>query len=95
MVATHGAIVHGMCQIAGRVIHPSHKLRVFKGIFVCVRCGYLAAGDVRKLQDPCLGIVSNNRERFVLKRLRQGMLPYSRTEWPVARPPAVPHMFNI
>ena len=74
MVATQGAIVKGVCQTAGRVIHRSHNLHVSKGIFVCVRCGYLAASNVRKLQNPCLDIMSPNRAS-VLHRLQQGLLP--------------------
>ena len=81
--------VDGVVQVAGHAIHPSHTLVVFRGLFMCVHCGYSAGEYVVKLGELCCCQLSATRKNS-LKKLCRGELPYSRTQWPAEPPPPPP-----
>ena len=78
--------VDGVVQVAGQVVHLSHTLVAYRGLFICLHCGYSAGV---KLSELCCCQLSHTREN-TLKKLYRGELPYSRTRWPAELPPPPP-----
>ena len=64
-------------------VHGSHKLFYRRGIFFCVRCA--AYGIVRgiALLRPCSGHL-NKAGRYALDRVKAGLPPWPRHEWPLS-----------
>ena len=76
-------------RIAGRVLHSSHKLRVYRHLYFCTECGKIAGIRVQQLADLCKPLqVSDLSGRQVpagtrnLRRLAQGELPFGSPFWP-------------
>ena len=76
-------------RIAGRVLHCSHRLRVYRHLYYCTECGKIAGIRVQQLADPCKPLgVSDLSGRQVpagtrnLRRLAQGELPFGSPFWP-------------
>ena len=69
-------------------LHSSHNLRVFKGLFFCVRCGAYAtaSGCVQKespkfLCKECSGVKTRATEGYI-RRLARGLPPRTDMSWP-------------
>merc|ERR1712194_428730 len=45
------APVHGCVEVKGVRLHPSHSVVGYRGYFVCVHCGYVAASHVVELKE--------------------------------------------
>ena len=76
-------------RIAGRVLHDSHRLRVYRHLYYCTECGKIAGIRVQQLADPCRPLeVSDLMGRQVpagtrnLRRLAKGELPFGSPCWP-------------
>ena len=55
-------LVDGVVQVAGQVIHPSHTLVAYRGLFICLHCGYSAGDYVVKLSELCCCQLSHTRK---------------------------------
>ena len=62
------------------VLHASHALRVFRGLYYCNRCGYYASKAPTRLKLPCEGF--GRTGRAVLARIHSGVLPPGLANWP-------------
>ena len=65
----------------GKLTHRSHKLAVYRGLFICVICGCRAATGVRALQYVCNGSC-RQAGALALSKVVKGLLPGSLTSWP-------------
>jgi hypothetical protein len=92
--ALHGVRVSGHLQIRGAIVHTSHEVLLYKGVYMCTACGYMASRHVKELAKPC-GCVITPTRRSGLKKLCRGELPYSLQQWPVAPPPPVPLFLSL
>ena len=64
-------------------IHDSHHLGYKQGFYWCWRCAKVATSKVQKLGERCAGPVADRSAQTMLRRLRQGRLPYAAwTMWP-------------
>ena len=63
------------------LVHSSHRLFVFRGVFCCSVCGHLAGHHLRLLRAVCPGVALESGRRNVA-RLRAGLLPWGVKAWP-------------
>ena len=77
--------VHGCIEVKGVPLHPSHSIVGYRGYFVCVHCGYVAASHVVKLKEPC-GLVLSPARKTQLRQVVRGVLPARLSAWPDAAP---------
>ena len=67
-------------------IHDSHQLGYKQGFYWCWRCAKVATSKVQKLGERCAGPVADRSAKTMLRRLRQGRLPYAAwTMWPTEK----------
>ena len=71
-------------SVGRSVLHPSHKLAVFRGLFFCADCGYVASAKAQKLVGECTDRGPAAVRRVI--RIRQGLLPSGMTQWPNEAP---------
>jgi len=69
-------------QIGNVYSHPSHPIAVYKGLHICVKCGFLGNAKMHKLSEPCLGEKSSRYGIRNLKALQRGDLPSQISSWP-------------
>ncbi len=55
--------------------HPTHRVRFLDGITWCSRCGSYATKRPRALRERCIGHLSTEAKRNVVRRLSMGLLP--------------------
>ena len=68
-------------KVGHAVLHHSHKLAVYRGLYFCTLCGYSASIKAQQLTKPCGRMSSQQAVERVLS-LRQGKLPSGRKQWP-------------
>ena len=64
-------------------LDQAHDLKVFRGLYYCLRCGCIAGIAVQLLRKPCRGW-STEEGRRTLARLGKGLLPRKMISWPDA-----------
>ena len=76
-------------RVAGKLLHATHQLKVFKHLYFCVACGKIAGHRVQQLGEPCVPLpVGSDSGRQVptgvrnIRRLKQGLLPQGTPWWP-------------
>jgi len=69
-------------QIGNASSHPSHPIAVYKGLHICVKCGFLGNAKMHKLSEPCLGEKSSRYGIRNLKAVQRGDLPPQISSWP-------------
>ena len=65
----------------GKVLHGSHVLVFFRGLYACTVCGGVAGHRVKSLAEPCRGYLTASAKRSI-GRLQAGLLPYGTPAWP-------------
>ena len=67
--------------VAGRCLHPSHTIRVWRGLYFCTSCGCIAGHNVKKLGAICTHLKS--RQGFKnLKCIAEDKRPHGTPSWP-------------
>ena len=70
----------GDIQVGRSLLHQSHDLFVFKGLYYCGKCGYCASAKAQKLLGEC-----TERGEAAAKRvlaLKRDKLPSGLLSWP-------------
>ena len=67
--------------LGGVAVHDSHKLMVYRGLFVCRFCGAMGSSKLRLLRAPCAHAFITSGRRTI-QRVRSGLLPWGLTHWP-------------
>ena len=77
------------CQVrvGGRLLHPSHRLAMYRGLVHCRHCGGYAAHHASKLLRPCGQMSAFGKRQLSL--LSRGLLPDKLAEWPASAPAEV------
>ena len=77
----HSRVPQGSEVLTGKhVLHPSHELRVFRGLYYCTRCGCYASKAPKRLKSECVGLSKTGSA--VLSRIQRGLLPPGLRAWP-------------
>ena len=71
-----------MVWFGGRPVHPTHRLIMHRGLFVCDHCGATGSTKIRLLREPCTQQLVSSHARD-LQRIRAGVLPWGRVAWPM------------
>ena len=71
----------GQVWVAGVRVHDSHNLFVYRGLYFCRACGFLAGHRVDRLRAPCVKVPTEQGRRN-LARLARGQLPHGTPCWP-------------
>ena len=81
-VPKHGGRLSQCMQVwvAGKQLHPTHELAVYRGLYVCLKCGFIAGHRAAKLVLPCAPATRSGRQN--LSRLSQGRIPHGTPGWP-------------
>ena len=70
-------------MLKGVVVHATHRLIVYRGIYCCSACGHLASHHLRILRVACPGVAGALESgRRNVARLREGKLPWGVKAWP-------------
>ena len=69
-------------QVGRSVLHRSHTLHVYRGLYFCSSCGYTASAKAQKLTVQCEGPGLERRGTLRVLNLRRGILPSGVTRWP-------------
>jgi len=65
--------------------HPSHKLRLYKGLIFCNNCGNFTQGKfLKNLNQSCEAEKSHGKA--AKKRISEGKLPQGVDQWPSENP---------
>ena len=64
----------------GVSVNPSHRLRWYRGVLYCLRCGAYSVTRVRTLASPCKMKTSTEG---CLRRIRDGKFPNPKGHWPL------------
>ena len=87
---------HMMVRVAGKVLHSSHHLKVYRHLYYCTTCGKVAGCRVQQLGATCAPLGAHDYSgRQVptgvrnLRRLAEGQLPQGSPFWPDAMPLAL------
>ena len=67
--------------VGGQILHSSHSLAVYRGLFLCRRCGCYATLVPKLLKLACQGVAAP-AGRCVLTRISEGRLPPGLANWP-------------
>ena len=67
--------------VGGQLLHSSHCLAVYCGLYLCRRCGYYATLAPKLLKLTCQGVAAP-AGRCVLTRISEGRLPPGLANWP-------------
>lgn len=77
----HSRVPQGVEVLTGKhVLHSSHELRVFRGLYYCTRCGCYASSAPKRLKSECQGL--GKAGRTVLSKIQRGLLPPGLRAWP-------------
>ena len=71
--------------ISGVQVHASHRLWLFKGLFMCMTCGGMGSSRLRVLRLPCTCMFLVDGERAI-KRFKAGLRPCGVAHWPADVP---------
>ena len=66
--------------IGNKFTHPSHKLKLYGGVYICLACGYVSRKRVFKLADPCTQ--PNKAGARNLRYYTKGKAPVGCLGWP-------------
>ena len=63
-------------------LHPSHSphFRIYRGLFLCFKCGSWGKSRLVNLKKPCQRLSTTGKQ--VLKRICKGKKPYGLKSWP-------------
>ena len=67
--------------VGGQLLHSSHSRAVYRGLYLCRRCGCYAALVPKLLKPGCQGVAAP-AGRCVLPRISEGRLPPGLANWP-------------
>ena len=67
--------------VGGQLLHGSHRLAVYQGLYFCRRCGCYATLAPKLLKLACQGLAAP-AGRCVLRRVAEGLLPPGLANWP-------------
>ena len=80
------------CEVGNVVVtvgnytqHHSHSLYVFRKLYFCIRCGFVASTRPWALADPCCNTLKYSRGR-VVAAIRAGARPWGMMAWPDEKP---------
>ena len=67
--------------ITGIPVHATHEVWLYRGLFLCIKCGAMGSSKPRLLRQACplLPIASGPK---AITRFRQGKLPWGLAHWP-------------
>jgi len=65
--------------IGGKLVHSSHELKVYSGLYFCCRCGHYGGSKLRDLKGPCSGFRLPGNQA---SRIERGLLPSNLARWP-------------
>ena len=68
-------------RVGGQLFHSSHTLAVYRGLYLCRRCGCYATLVPKLLKLGCQGVAAP-AGRCVLTRISEGRLPPGLANWP-------------
>ena len=72
--------------VGGQLLHSTHVLAVFRGLYFCRRCGCYATLVPKLLKLECQGFPAA-AGRSLLRRLASGRLPVGLACWPADQEP--------
>ena len=79
---------------AGRhLLHQSHVMAVFRGLYYCKHCGYYASSAPKRLKQPCGGM--STQGRAMIARIQRGELPPGLKSWPSERVGSAPNLIEL
>ena len=67
--------------VGGQLLHSSRFLAVYRGLYLCRRCGCYATLVPKLLKSGCQGVAAPDG-RCVLTRISEGRLPPGLANWP-------------
>ena len=80
----------GEAYIRGQWLHPSHKIKWYRGVTYCNECGKYATKKPGALTEGCLLKPQSKTAAEGLKRIHRGMFPKTGQEWPKGEDEAPP-----
>ena len=79
---------------AGRhLLHQSHVMALFRGLYYCKHCGYYASSAPKRLKQPCGGM--STQGRAMIARIQRGELPPGLKSWPSERVGSAPNLIEL
>ena len=79
---------------AGRhLLHQSHAMALFRGLYYCKHCGYYASSAPQRLKQPCGGMSAQGRA--MIARIQRGELPPGLRSWPSERVGCAPNFIEF
>ena len=85
----HEPLLGRASPLKGIVLHSTHALLWYKGLYVCERCGRAVGSAVRKLAHPCEGRVLVSGQSLLV-RVKNIFLPWGMNSWPCEAAPELP-----
>ena len=70
-----------LTRVGNRVLHPSHTLVCFRGLYICIVCAHYSGSRVVELGNPCNGVCTAHGQ-CTLDLIQAGSLPYGLSKWP-------------
>ena len=70
-----------LTRVGNRVLHPSHTLVCFRGLYICAICAHYSGSRVVELGNICSGVCTAHGQ-CMLDLIQAGKLPYGLSRWP-------------
>ena len=69
-------------QVGSSMTHPSHRIRIFRGLLFCKVCGARGPSKLVNLSEPCVAARAGSYGRANLNAIKQGKKPQGLVAWP-------------